>query len=249
MSWADQRADPDADRKTRWTAAGVVAVIHFLLLVGLIRAFTPQFAATVVNSVTSALTVTVTTAPLDPASPEPVAAPRIAAEQAEGAAGAPGKKAVPRDSAVPKAQIAVKPITAPPVAGPGTSNASGAREDGEGTGAAGTGVGSGSGAGGTGQGGGGSSSPTVKIRGDINSAKDYPRESRDLRIGASVTIDLTIGVDGLVKACRVVQPSPDPAADRITCELATRRFRFKAASDARGEPVQATYRWRQRWFY
>ncbi|MCT2399784.1 energy transducer TonB [Novosphingobium mangrovi (ex Huang et al. 2023)] len=142
----------------------------------------------------------------------------------------------------------VKPTQAPPAAGNGDENASGARPEGEGSGASGPGYGTGAGAGGMGQGG-GQATPTVKIKGDINSAKDYPRASRDLRIGASVTIEMTVGADGRVKACRIVQPSPDPAADRITCALATKRFRFRPALDAEGSPVEATYRWRQRWFY
>ncbi|WP_245892858.1 TonB family protein [Novosphingobium guangzhouense] len=89
----------------------------------------------------------------------------------------------------------------------------------------------------------------MKIAGDINSARDYPRAGRDLRVGASVTIDLTVGRDGRVTSCRVIQPSPDPQADRITCDLATRRFRFRPATDSGGNQVEALYRWRQRWFY
>lgn len=241
------KADLRADRRTRWTVAGVVILIHLALIAGLIRAFTPEFAASVVQSVTRAITVTVTTPPLPP--PPPAPSQSAAPPAREGAAGTPGKRATPRDAAVPRARITVEPTQAPPVAGRGEENASGARAEGAGTGASGAGQGTGAGAGGSGQGGGGSGSPTVKLKGDINSARDYPRESRDLRIGASVTIDLTVGTDGLVKGCRVAQPSPDPAADRITCALATKRFRFRPAADPSGNPVQATYRWRQRWFY
>jgi protein TonB len=46
----------------------------------------------------------------------------------------------------------------------------------------------------------------------------------------------------------VVEPSPDPEADRITCRLAEERFRFRPARNAGGEPVAAQYGWRQRWF-
>jgi hypothetical protein len=61
------------------------------------------------------------------------------------------------------------------------------------------GNGTGSGNGGQGQGGGGAVTKAVKIAGDINSARDYPRETRDQHIGDSVTVALTVGTDGRVK--------------------------------------------------
>jgi len=89
----------------------------------------------------------------------------------------------------------------------------------------------------------------VKISGDINSARDYPRKSRDQRIGNSVIIVITVGVDGRPKACRIARPSPEPDTDRVTCELAMKRFRFRPATNAAGEPVESDYGWQQRWFY
>ncbi|WP_067733987.1 TonB family protein [Novosphingobium naphthalenivorans] len=242
------QADLRAGRRTRWGVAAFVLLVHLVVIAGLIRAFTPQFAASVVGSVTQAFSVALPPPPSPPLEPVP-SPPNVAPPAEQGASGAAGKKAKPREAAAPKAPIAVKPTQAPPVAGAGDENAAGARDEGEGTGASGAGMGTGAGTGGTGQGGGGQAGPTVKIKGDINSAKDYPRASRDLRIGASVTIDLTVGTDGRVKACRIVRPSPDPGADRITCDLATKRFRFRPATDAEGNPVDAIYRWRQRWFY
>lgn len=243
------QADLGTDRRVRWGVAALVALIHLMLIAGLIRAFTPRLADTVVAAVGRALTVTVSSPPPRPKA-APTASARPDAGAQEGSAGAAGKKASPRAAAAPPATIAVKPTPAPPVAGTGDENASGGGEAGTGTGAAGQGRGTGSGLSGSGQGsGGGAASPTVKIAGDINSARDYPRAGRDLRIGAAVTIDLTIGTEGRVKACRIVQASPDPDADRVTCELATKRFRFRPALGASGQPVEATYRWRQRWFY
>ena len=246
--WRMTQADFRMDRRKRWGIAATVLLIHVVVVAALIRAFTPDFATDVVRTMTQAFTVTP-----EPPAPEPEAstspAPSVAPPDKEGAAGAAGRKAKPREVAAPKAKIVVKPTQAPPVAGVGDENASGAKTEGEGSGASGSGLGTGAGASGTGQGGGGQAAPTVKIKGDINSAKDYPRSSRDRRIGASVTIDLTVGTDGRVKACRIVQPSPDPVADRITCELATKRFRFRPALDNAGRPIEAVYRWRQRWFY
>lgn len=243
------RADLRPPRKIRIGTVLAVLALHGVLIVFLIRAFTPDFATSVVKGVERVLAVDIRETP-----PSPEPAPSAAAEKAppkeEGAAAPPGKKADPREVSAPKARVVIKPTQAPPVSGKGRENASGAKDEGEGTGAAGTGNGTGSGASGSGQGGGGGGgSPTVKIAGEINSAKDYPRKTRELRIGHSVIVDLTVGIDGRVVSCRVSQPSPDMEADRITCELATKRFRFRPATDASGEPRVAVYRWRQRWFY
>lgn len=241
MTQADLKAAP----RTRWTVVVLVTLMHVGLVAGLIRAFTPDFAATAADVVIRAFTIP---AP-PPQRPAPAPSEKVAAARTEGAAGAAGRRAKPREIAASPVKIAIKPTQAPPVQGRGEENASGVRDVGAGTGASGAGHGTGAGTGGIGQGGGGTGSPTVKIEGDINSARDYPRASRDLRIGASVTIELAVGSDGQVKGCRIVQPSPDPDADRITCALATSRFRFRPARDALGNPVRAMYRWRQRWFY
>ncbi|MEZ0133681.1 MULTISPECIES: TonB family protein [Novosphingobium] len=233
------------ERKPRWKVAAVVLLIHVVVITGLVRAFTPDLATTVARSVTRAFTISA-----EP--PRPEASPSPApgrTQQIEGAAAPAGRKADPRPVAAPRASVVIRPTQAPPVAGKGAEDAAGAAVAGEGTGAAGIGSGTGAGLGGEGAGGGGGGFPTVKIAGDINSAKDYARRGRDLRVGASVTIDLRVGTDGRVVACRVVQSSPDPEADRVTCDLATRRFRFRPARDTTGKTVEATYRWRQRWFY
>ena len=190
------QADLKTDRRTRWGAATLVIVLHVILVAGLIRAFTPDFAAQVVDTVTQAFTVEVSPPPSPAPSPPSPAPVSPAPPEPEGGAGEAGRKAVPREAAAPSAPIAVKPTQAPPVAGQGEQNASGARDEGAGPGAAGQGRGTGAGNAGQGQGGGGSGTATVKISGDINSARDYPRASRALRIGAAVTVDLTVGTDG-----------------------------------------------------
>ncbi|MBA3054099.1 MAG: energy transducer TonB, partial [Sphingomonadales bacterium] len=122
------------------------------------------------------------------------------------------------------------------------------RDEGAGTGAGGRGEGTGSGGSGSGQGAGGGTKP-IKIAGEINSARDYPSATRDLRIGDSVVIWLTVGTDGKPDACKVARPSKDAEANAITCRLALERFRFRPATDANGKPVVSTYGWQQRWFY
>lgn len=218
-----------------------VALIHILVLWALIHAFAPGLPARLARDVTEAFNVTITSPP--PPSPEP--SPEH--KEKAGSAAEAGRKALPKEVAAPKPKIVIIEKAAPPVASTGEAVTSGARDAGQGTGAGGQGGGTGSGAGGQGQGG-GAVTKAVKIAGDINSARDYPAATRDLRIGGEVIVVLTVGTDGRVKNCRIHRPSRDPEADRITCRLATERFRFRPATDAAGNPVTSTYGWRQWWF-
>lgn len=238
----DDDLDLSAPPRTRRLIAALVIGIHVVAVLGLIQAFAPGFTAKMADSVLSTFTVTVTTPPPSP-KPEPPSAPEKSAAAAE-----IGKQAVPKAAAAPRPKLVLAAQAAPPVAAKGSDNSAGAAAQGQGTGAGGQGNGTGSGAGGSGQGG-GMASRAIKIAGDINSARDYPRESREARIGDAVTIALTVGRDGRVKRCRVHRASRDPAADRITCRLASARFRFRPARDANGNPVESTYGWQQRWFY
>ncbi|WP_347301885.1 hypothetical protein V5740_07515 [Croceibacterium sp. TMG7-5b_MA50] len=90
----------------------------------------------------------------------------------------------------------------------------------------------------------------VKIAGEINDARDYPTPpgGRDVRKGRHVVVYMLVGVDGRARDCRVVEASPDAEADRRTCDLAERRFRFRPARNAAGEPIEAVFGWRQDWF-
>lgn len=245
------QAPPAADtgytprRKPRWGTLALVLLLHLAAFAGLLRAFAPDLTQAVIDEATSLVTVTVVTRPEPEPSPSPSPDP---ASVDEGAAGNEGKKATPRAVVAPPAPIP-RPNPAPRAASTGSANQSGARDQGDGTGAGGAGDGTGSGGSGQGQGGTPASRPE-KIAGDINDARDYPVPpgGRDARKGHSVTIYMTVGVDGRAGNCRVVQPSPDADADRITCVMAVERFRFKPAMDAAGNPVPAEYGWRQRWF-
>ena len=222
----------------------VVAALHLLAGLALIRAFAPDLAGRAVAAVVATFDVPAT--PPSP-SPSPVPPPARPAVTAAGSTGTAGKRAVPQARAVPPPRVAIaRPVPAPPVAASGAADSAGAREAGPGSGAGAAGSGPGSGGAGAGQGGGNSA---VKIAGDINSARDYPIATRDLRIGDRVVVALTVGTDGRPSACRVVRPSRDPQADAITCKLAQARFRFRPATDAAGQPVVSTYGWQQRWFY
>ena len=246
---SDDALDLAAPPRTRRLIAALVVMLHVVAVLGLIRAFAPDFTAKVAGQVLSTLTVTVTTPPPSPKSPPPSVPGKA------GAAAEVGKNAVPRQTAAPRPRIAIAAQNAPPVAGTGAENAAGASNAGQGTGAGGKGSGTGAGEGGSGQGGGGSgqgggaASKAVKIAGDINSARDYPSESREARIGDSVVVALTVGTDGRVRRCRIHRASKDPQSDQITCHLASERFRFRPATDGNGNPVESTFGWQQRWFF
>lgn len=239
--------------RIRIGAAVLVGLLHLAAIAILIRSLAPDFPEQDVRSVISVVTVEIaepspTPTPTPPPEPSPSPAPAKAAA-AQGAEGEAGKKATPREVAAPRPKIAIATDTAPPVASTGSADTSGALDAGEGTGAGQSGSGTGAGGSGSGLGGGGGAATRpVKIAGDINSARDYPAATRELRIGGSVTLALTVGTDGRVQGCRIVRASQDAAADRITCKLATERFRFRPAQDAAGRPVEAVYGWRQRWF-
>lgn len=224
-------------RRPRWGTLVLIVLLHLAAIAGLARALAPDFTSTAIERAASLVSVTIT------APPEP--APEPSAEPDAGAAGEEGRQAKPREVAAPEAPLP-RPNPVPRSPSTGAANASGAREEGAGTGAGGEGQGAGSGNAGSGSSSG--ARPLEKIAGDINNSRDYPRAGREARRGQDVVIELTIGIDGRVSACRVTDPSPDPEADAITCRLATQRFVFRPRLDARGEPVVGIYRWRQRWF-
>jgi periplasmic protein TonB len=239
--------DEAAASARNWQRVGVfalVALIHVAAIFALIRAFAPGAVEAVTRSVLSTFSVTVETPPPPPPAEKPKPAPKAA-----GAAGAAGKKAVPKEVTAPKPKIAIATKPAPQASSSGTANSSGARDSGSGTGAGGQGSGTGAGGSGSGQGGGAATKP-VHIAGQINNAKDFPVPpgGREARIGKSVTVALTVSPSGRATACRVQAGSGFPESDQIVCRLAIERLRFKPATNAAGDPVTATFYWRQRFF-
>lgn len=228
--------------RARWGAALLALLLHLVAIVVLVRAFAPDLAASIVRPAVHAFDVAINRPPVPP-----VPSPKQASSPSRSGAAAPaGRKAVPRPMTAPRPEIVLTSTIAPPIAGTGAADTSGASTAGQGTGAGGQGAGVGSGGAGTGTGGG--ATKPVKVAGDIVSARDYPRSTRDLRLGSAVTLALTVATDGRVGGCKVVRPSRDPEADRITCRLATERFRFRPATDDAGKAVTAIYGWQQRWF-
>ncbi|MEQ5787689.1 energy transducer TonB [Erythrobacter sp. NFXS35] len=218
--------------------AGIV-LLHVAGLYGLASAFAPDFTASVEGRVVSAFTVTVTTPP-DPPPPENQPEPD------EGEQGDPGRDAVPQPT--PPRNLREEPPR-PRASSTGTATRSGATEAGSGTGAAGSGLGTGSGNRGGGQGGVAVSKP-VHISGSIDNARDFPVPAggRGARQGTEVIVRVIVGSDGRARDCSIYRPSPDPEADRLTCQLVEARLGFRPAMDREGNPVAAPFYWRQRWF-
>ncbi|MFC0588575.1 energy transducer TonB [Novosphingobium aquiterrae] len=243
MDSQEDELDISSPRRVKIGVAIGVVLLQVAVVLGLIRAFAPDFAAKAVDAVVSTFTVTVTTPPPKP--PEP---PRE--EKMSGASGEIGKKAVPRETKAPVPKIPIAKSPAPKAASTGSADTSGAKDRGTGTGAGGTGSGTGSGAGGNGDGG-GAASKAVHISGQLNSARDFPIPAggREARIGKSVIIALTVSPSGRATACKVYRPSGLPDTDAATCRLAMDKLRFKPAMNSAGEPVTSTFYWQQKFFF
>ncbi len=239
-----------ARRRPRWGLIALLIGLHVLAIIGLARAFAPDFTSSVMEQAASLVTVPVTPPPPPEPEPLPEPSPDPSPRIDEGAAAPEAPEATPRAVVAPEPRIVLpSPSPAPRVASTGSANIVGSGDEGRGTGAGGVGQGRGSGRAGDGWGG-APISGAVKIAGEIDNAADYPtpRGGRDIRLGHSVTIAMTVTPEGRARDCRVVAPSPDPVADRITCELAVERFRFRPAMNAAGQAVEANYGWRQSWF-
>lgn len=216
----------------RWGAAALALALQLGVIAGLVIALAPPAVRQAILPGLAAFDVRL------PPPPPPPAPPSTSAAAPDRAAAA-AARATPAPVAAPPPRLVIVPLDVPPVPGAGTASAAGAATAGQGTGAGGSGTGTG----------GGGGQRLVQTGGTIDSARDFPAETRDKRIGTSVVIVFTVGTDGRAHDCRVRDPSGDPRSDAITCQLAERRFRFRPATDAAGNPVPAPYGWRQTWHY
>lgn len=238
----DDDFNPDPPARTKLGVILFVALLHVVVLLGLVRAFAPDFTAKAVEKVLSTFTVTIT-APPPP--PPPAEKPKAAGDTGEA-----GKKAVPKETKAPPPKIAVAKSPAPKASSTGSADTSGATNQGNGTGAG--GQGSGTGAGGTGSGqGGGKASKAAHISGQINNAKDFPIPAggREARIGKSVILALTVAPSGRATNCRIYKSSGFPETDAAACVLAMQRLKFKPATNGAGEPITSTFYWQQKFFF
>ena len=234
--------NPEPPPRTKVGVALLVIAVHLVVVLGLIRAFAPDFTAQAVKTVLSTFTVTIT-AP--PPAPPPARAPDDA-----GKSGAEGKKAVARPVKAPEPKVPIAKTPAPKAASTGSANTSGAANQGSGTGAGGPGSGPGAGNGGDGSGG-GRPSKAAHISGQIDRASDFPMPpgGREARIGKSTILALTISPSGRASGCRVYKSSGFPDTDAVACRLAMERLRFRPATNSAGDPVTSTFYWQQKFFF
>lgn len=232
-----------APNRTRLGVMLLVALLHVAAVLGLIRAFAPDFTQQAVDRVLSTFTVTITAPPPPPPSPAPES-------KAAGAQGEAGKQAVPSAAKAPVPKVPIAKNPAPKASSTGSAVTSGATNQGSGTGAGGSGEGTGLGGSGSGQGSGGAGK-AVHVSGQISNARDFPLPpgGREARIGKSVILALTIAPSGRATACRVYRSSGLPDTDATACKLAVERLRFRPATNAAGEPVTSTFYWQQKFFF
>lgn len=176
-----------------------------------------------------------------PAAPEP-AAPPPTPDEAEGEGAPPAVEAAPRPREAPPAKLALTdPQPAANEAGSGEAEKAGlAASPGAGSGRG--GARDGAGLGGAGAGGGsGIVTPPQRISGSL-SDRDYPRSAAARGAAGTVAIGFRVGPDGRVSGCSVIGSSGDAELDRLTCALVERRFVYRPARNAAGQPVETTLR-------
>ena len=225
------------NRKTRVATLAGVAALHIAVIAALINAFGVDVVVQTVKSI-AAFDI-----PVPPPSPPPE--PVAQAVEPQGAAAPPAPKATPRPRPSPSPRIVVAPRPAPTVASTGIAAKSGANPAGAGSG--GGGQGSGTGSGGRGDGAGGLVRRAQKVAGELKT-KDFPRSGAGERDGRFIVVRYAVRTDGRVRNCRVVQSSGSVEADAITCKLIEKRFRYRPAADAAGNPVGDETAWKQWWW-
>ncbi|MDE2437280.1 MAG: TonB family protein, partial [Sphingomonadales bacterium] len=239
IAWGMEEEDEldlsPSPRAKAGVAVGVIA-LQLVVVLGLVRAFAPDFAAKAIQSVVSTFSVTVTTPP-----PKP----EKKASKPAGASGDAGRKAVPRAVNAPEPKIKIAKAPAPKAASTGNADTSGARSQGNGTGAGGNGNGTGNGNGGNGDGGGIAAKPSVRS-GEINDSRDFPAPAggRQARFGKSVIVFFTVTTDGRARDCSVTRSSVDAETTARVCPLVMQKIRFNPATRSDGTPVEARYGYR-----
>ena len=82
-------------------------------------------------------------------------------------------------------------------------------------------------------------------KGDVRtlfSADDYPASAQAAGAEGTAQAELTIGADGRVVGCNLIQSTGNSALDSATCSILRRRAKFTPARDSNGNPTTDTYR-------
>ena len=85
------------------------------------------------------------------------------------------------------------------------------------------------------------------LRGSFNNETDYPSAARRNEEQGTVRVTFTVGVDGRVSGCTIVQSSGSSSLDSTTCRIFERRFRYAPARDSGGNPVPTVVRHSVNW--
>lgn len=76
---------------------------------------------------------------------------------------------------------------------------------------------------------------------------DYPSRPLHDKVGGTTSFRLTVGPDGRVTGCEITGSSGNQDLDNAACTYASRRARFKPATDGDGNPAAGSYPSRVRW--
>jgi protein TonB len=79
------------------------------------------------------------------------------------------------------------------------------------------------------------------ISGSIRDS-DYPRGAFERGISGTVSLRFVVAPTGRVSECGVTRSSGSRELDETTCRLILRRFRYRPARDAQGQPIAETIR-------
>jgi periplasmic protein TonB len=83
--------------------------------------------------------------------------------------------------------------------------------------------------------------------GDWVKRKDYPSAAAFAQRGGTVGFRVMVDRKGRVSGCEITLSSRWPDLDAATCELVTKRARFKPATDAKGKATDGYYSSRVHW--
>jgi periplasmic protein TonB len=204
--------------RERLVSGAAVALVHVALGYALLNALITEHRAAPVATPTL-----LTNVPLAPPPPPPHTTEQHKPTHLQPAAPAPAKVVRP------------SPSPAPVIATPSLIQTMAS------AGGGGNGVGGGNGTGGNGEGDGdgdGGGTPPEHVDGRIKN-QDYPRALSSAGIGGTVGVRYRVNVDGRVSDCAVTRSSGNGQLDALTCNLITKRFRFRPSLDADGRPVSA----------
>jgi protein TonB len=237
---------------SRQRAGAIVAVaaIHLALGYALITGLSVDLTHKVADTLATFSVLPPPPPPPEPPKPKPK--PLAArAPRKEGAAAPANLTAKATELVAPPVVIpppVPPPVVVAPTASTGADNHSGnAPVPGPGTGSGGRGEGSGSGQSGDGPGGGGGGGTDAELVSRGIQDSDFPRGMPDDGRAHRVRTRITIGTDGRVGDCAVVNASDSQRLDTAICGVLRKRLRFRPARDAAGRAVTDYAYWEHVW--